>query len=108
VNQWNDEGQSLFNCADCAPHKKRLFGCGYDENRGCGRLRESKGIDAKGVCPGWWRNSEIVDDVLMMRDYRANLGHPLHIPQRLIECIKYLENQEIIAQNNRLEKMRDK
>jgi hypothetical protein len=108
VNQWNDEGKSMFYCPDCTLQKKKLFGCGYDENRGQGQLREAPGIDTRGICPGWWRNAPIVDDILTMRDYKNNLGHPLHIPQRLIECLRYLENQETIYHNRKVADMEKK
>jgi len=93
----------MYDCSTCTPAKKRLFGCGYDpQYRGQGQLREAKGIDAKGICPGWWRNSPIVDDVAMMRDFKSNLGHPLNLPQRLVEALRYLENQEIISTNRKI------
>ena len=91
----------MYSCSDCGREMKELFGCGYDHNRGLGRLRSAKGIDVKGICPGWWRNSDIVDDVATMRDFKSNLGHPQNIPNRLIEAMRYLDNQEIILQNTK-------
>jgi len=89
----------MYSCSECGPEIKELFGCGYDSNRGKGSLRSAKGIDVKGICPGWWRNSAIVDDVATMREFKSNLGHPLTMPNRLLEAMRYLENQEIILQN---------
>ena len=109
ANQWTDNGSSMYACAECTKEKKELFGCGYEEAyRGKGQLREAKGINCKGTCPGWWKNCDFVDDVTTMRVFKGNLGHPLHIPQRLLEGMRYLDNQEIIVQNKKMAELEKK
>jgi hypothetical protein len=51
----------------------------------------------RGICPGWWRQQPFVMDMIQMSRFRANLGHPLHIPNRLIVALSYLDIYEAEA-----------
>lgn len=97
ANGWNKEGKPYFNCAKCSDTQKKNFGCGYDERfSGKSYLTpvDEENIDLKGICPAYWRQQSYIIDVLQMRSFKENLGHPLHIPNRLLQSITYLNIYE--------------
>jgi len=108
ANGWNKDGKPYFNCNKCSDTQKRNFGCGYDSKySGKSKLKQNEDHDLQGICPAYWRQQPFIIDVLQMRSFKENLGHPLHIPNRLLQSITYLNIYEEEARE-RLREMEKK
>jgi hypothetical protein len=107
ANGWDKEGKPYFNCLKCSDSQKVNFGCGYDKNKGKSKLKSQDEHDLYGSCPAYWRQQPYIIDVLQMRAFKENLGHPLHIPNRLLMSMTYLNIYEDAARE-RLREMEQK
>lgn len=98
ANGWDADGKPYFSCSSCSESRKEQFGCGLDPAlSGSCKIANSAGHDLRGICPGWWRQQPFIMDLIQMTRFRTSLGHPLHIPNRLIVALSYLDIYEVEA-----------
>lgn len=74
-------------------------------------MTQAEDVNYKSTCPGWWRQQPFILDLITMRTWKANLGHPLQIPHRLLDAVsrlEVLEYQEHQEQQKRMEDLRSK
>ena len=111
ANGWDKDGNAVYRCAKCEEPTKRRFGCGFD-SRFAGKCQLKmtmvEGVDYHNTCPGWWRQQPFILDLITMRDWKANLGHPMHVPHRLLDAMSRLEALEYEEQKKRMEDLRSK
>lgn len=85
-----------------------MLGCGYDSRfRGGCNIKNADDHDLRGVCPGWWRSQPFILDVIRLRKWRENLGHPNDIPARLLDAIDWLDMYENEAERRMIEEQKN-
>lgn len=83
---------------DCDDNKKRIYGCGYEENyRGKSTLLRSDGSKTEEdlTCPQFFGANEFIISVEQyLEDYkRGNLGPIWNLPNLLYESLLVLESE---------------
>lgn len=103
-NGWDKDGKPYFRCSKCSDNMKAAFGCGYDpQYSGSCTMKQAEDVDLHGICPGWWRMQPFALDVVRLRKWKANLGHPNEIPAKLLDAIDWLDAFESDAEIKRME-----